>query len=173
MDQYLLARARITQHKDVQPRGAEHLGDSGGLGPAQAIGHWQQVALVNNHLLGHATAGQQRTHTVAQLPARAFCNLDYLTCALKTQHTGHTRRRRVHAGLLQQVSTVQASGLHTNTHFAGLQLYSTLGLPRQRPALGLQSSHATSIVLINGHQRELAVPRALLKAYSLRTRYPR
>src|SRR5690606_7520962 len=164
MDKHLLARLRSAQFEDVQPGGTEYFGNRRRVLPAHALGHRQQVPAIDDYLVSHATAGQQRANPVAHLPAGLAADFDNLASALQPENIGGAWRWRIMAGLLQQVVAVDSGGANRHPDLPRRQRRRAFRTPAQYPAISLQSFHGAPIVISRiGLKREPSGPCRALK----------
>ncbi len=115
-----LARSEPRVEHDVRPHCRDDLGQAGRLHEVEAIGHREDVALVDRDELRVAAAGEQRAHAVADAPARRT-RADGRDRArhLEPQVRRRACGRRVRALALAEVGAVDAGGGHADQDLSG------------------------------------------------------
>ena len=117
VQQYALLVLEIALDEQVQPGGGEHLRQGGGVSQAIALRHRQHLQGVDDHLLGIAATGQQRTDRITDLEALdVAANFTNGATDLQSQDLTGTFGGRILPGTLHQVGAVDAGPGHLDTH---------------------------------------------------------
>ena len=147
MQQHLVPGQQRAEAVEIEPGGGVHLRNRGRFVQRHAFRHRQHVAGINDHLFGHATAGQKGADAITHLPATASVNLGDHAGTLQPEYVGHTCRRWVMSGTLQQIRPVQPSGRHLDADLPFATCGSGPLCPLQMTLDTLQCLHAASIVV--------------------------
>ena len=113
-----LAGLEVSELEDVGPDGEEGLRDAGGLLHGEALWHGQALHAGREAVLGVAAAGDERADAVALAPPGVRGRGGDGARDFQSEDGRRSRRRRIVAGALQQVGTIDARGLDANQHFA-------------------------------------------------------
>ena len=117
--QEALAGREVSELEDVGPHGEEGLGDAGGFLHGEAARHRQALYAGRQAVLGVAAAGDERADAVALAPAGVRRRGGDGARDFQSEDGRRSRRRRILAGALQEVGTVDAGGLDADQDFAG------------------------------------------------------
>src|ERR1019366_6380040 len=117
--QHALAGRQVSDLEDVGPDGEKGLRDAGGLLHGDALRHRQTLHAGHQAVLGVAAAGRERADAVPFLPIGVRGRGGDGTRDFQSEDRRRARRRRILAGALQHVRTIDPRRLDTNQHFTG------------------------------------------------------
>ena len=119
MDQDPLARLEPAARDDVIENGEERLRQSACLDHTDATRHRQAKRRVRKGIFGIAAGSDERAYCVAFAQIRdAFAERYDVPGDLQPRHVAFAGRRRIFAGALQAIGTIDAGGGHLDQHFA-------------------------------------------------------